>query len=72
MGDKMTLKKNGSFIERIGDQFNMELEKIKEKRMEIGIDKKKRSTRELTNLLIKHSNWSKIREDTIMFNFENE
>lgn len=52
-------------LQRIGEDFNNEIEEIKNIRLERGMDKKKKSTRRLTNLIIKHRGWKKIREDTI-------
>lgn len=57
---------------RIGEDFNREIEDIKKARIELGIDKKKKSTKTLTNLLIKHKNWDKIRKDTIELNLEDK
>ena len=57
---------------RIGEHFSKEIEDIKEQRLERGIDKNRKSTRKLTNLLIKHRDWKKIKEDTININLENE
>ena len=56
---------------RIGDDFSRELEFIKKERVDRKIDKKKKSTKKLTNLIVKHSGWEKIRADTIEVNLEN-
>lgn len=56
---------NSSIINRIGKDFNKEIENIKYERLLKGIDKKKKSTRMLTDLIIKHRDWKKIKEDTI-------
>ena len=53
---------------RIGEDFSKEIEEIKDERLERGIDKKKKSTRRLTNLIVKHRGWGKIKEDTILIN----
>lgn len=50
---------------RIGEDFNKELEEIKNERLERKIDKKRKSTKKLTNLIIKHKNWPKVKEDLI-------
>lgn len=50
---------------RIGEDFNKELDDIKEERLKRNIDKKRKSTKKLTNLIIQHSGWKKIKEDTI-------
>lgn len=56
---------------RIGSDFSKELEFIKRERMRIGLDKARKSTKKLTNLLVKHRDWNKIKEDTIRYNFNN-
>lgn len=56
---------------RIGEEFNREIEEIKKERVDSGIDKKKKSTKTLTNLIIEHRDWAKIKKDTIELNFEN-
>ncbi len=55
---------------RIGENFSKEIEEIKDERLKRGIDKKRKSTRKLTNLIIKHNNWEKIKEDTILINLK--
>jgi len=50
---------------RVGFDFNKEIEKMNEKRKELG--KKSISMNVLTNLLIKHSSWSEIYKDLIYF-----
>ena len=57
---------------RMGGDFSRELEEIKDERLERGIDKKRKSTRRLTNLIVKHRDWKTIKEDTIEVNLENE
>lgn len=56
---------NKNITARIGEDFSEELENIKDKRLELNIDKKRKSTRRLTNQIIKHSSWKKIKDDTI-------
>ena len=53
---------------RIGEDFSKEIEDIKDKRLERKIDRKRKSTRKLTNLIVKHADWQKIKEDTIQIN----
>ncbi len=65
----MTLK---NVTARIGEDFNKELEDIIKKRIEIGKDKKKKSKRRLTNLIVKHRDWNTIKNDTIEVNLEDE
>ena len=55
---------------RIGEDFSREMEEIKKERVDRGIDKKKKSTRRLTNLMVKHKHFQKIKEDTIEINLE--
>jgi hypothetical protein len=55
---------------RIGEDFSKELEEIKDERLARKIDKKRKSTRKLTNLIVKHRDFKKIREDTININLE--
>jgi len=55
---------------RIGEDFSKELEEIKKERVDRGVDKKKKSTRKLTNLMVKHEHFQKIKEDTIEINLE--
>ncbi len=57
--------KSGNVTARIGMSFDKELTEIKEKRLELGIDKKKKSSRRLTDLIPLHANWKKIKEDMI-------
>jgi len=51
---------------RIGKLFSKEIEKIKDERLKLGIDKKRKSTRRLTDLIVKHESWEKIKSDTIL------
>ena len=57
---------------RIGLVFADEMEAIKQERIKRGIDKKKKSTKRLTNLLTKHKSWKKIKEDTIEVDLDDE
>lgn len=57
---------------RIGKRFSDELEEIKEERIKRGIDKKKKSTKKLTNLFTIHKEWKTIKEDTIKINLEDK
>jgi hypothetical protein len=59
-------------IQRIGENFNNELEKIKDKRLSMGIDKFRASTRKLTDLIIKHNLWIEIREDLLNYKFKED
>lgn len=49
---------------RIGKKFSEEIEEIKDERLKNKIDKKRISTKILTNLFIRHLNWKKIKEDS--------
>jgi hypothetical protein len=55
---------------RVGIEFDRELEEIKDARIESGVDKKRKSTRKLTNLIIKHNSWPYVREDLIKIKIE--
>ena len=68
MPEKMKNSKN--VTARIGEDFSNEIEDIKKARIESGIDKKKKSTRKLTNLITRHRDWKKIKEDTIKLKIE--
>ncbi len=63
MAKKELINKN--ITARIGEDFSEELEEIKDMRLEKGIDKKRKSTRRLTNQIVKHSDWETIKQDTI-------
>ena len=62
--------KEASVTERIGKDFNDEIEEIKKARIDNGLDKKKKSTKRLTNLFPKHKLWNQIKKDTIELNLE--
>ena len=62
--------KEKNITARIGEDFSREIEDIKEARLDRGIDKKKKSTRRLTNLMVRHKDFQKIKEDTIEINLE--
>lgn len=61
---------DNSVTARNGTNFSEELEDIKQERLDRGIDKKRKSTRRLTNLIVKHRDWGKIKADTIEVNLE--
>ena len=63
MASKLISAKN--ILTRIGIEFNNEIEDIKQKRKDLDIDKVKKSTRELTDLIVKHRAWKYIKRDTI-------
>ena len=52
-------------LARIGNEFNEEIEKIKKTRIKLGKDKNKKSTRVLTNLILKHKHWESIKLDMV-------
>lgn len=62
--------KEKNITARIGESFSKELEEIKQERIDRGIDKKRKSTRKLTNLMVKHSDFKKIKKDTIELNLD--
>ena len=55
---------------RIGENFSKEIEEIKDERLARGIDKKRKSTRRLTDIMVKHKDFKKIKEDTINLKLE--
>ena len=55
---------------RIGNNFSEELESIKKIRLEEKTDKKRKSTKRLTNLIVKHKRWKEIKKDLIEVNLE--
>lgn len=57
---------------RIGKAFSEELEFIKKERLDRCIDKKKKSTKKLTNLIITHRDWLNIKADIVKVNLEND
>ena len=57
-------KSNNNVTSRIGEKFSAEIEDIKKLRLKSGIDKKKKSTRQLTDLITHHKYWSAIKKDT--------
>ena len=66
------MKESQTVTARIGLDFNKEIEEIKKERINSGIDKKKKSTKRLTNLLTKHEDWNKIKQDTIEVSLDDE
>lgn len=61
---------NGRTTQRIGENFNQQIEEIKQIRLNLGKDKKKSSTRKLTDQIIKHNSWEIIKEELIQFDFQ--
>ncbi len=66
------MKEPQTVTARIGLDFAEEMEDIKKERINKGVDKKRKSTKRLTNLLIKHKAWKKIKEDTIEVDLDDE
>ncbi len=54
-----------NYTVRVGDNFKKEIQIIKEERIKSGIDKKQKSIRVLSNLLVRHKLWNKIKEEMI-------
>lgn len=65
-------KESQTITARIGLDFGREIEDIKQERIKRGIDKKKKSTKKLSNLITKHKSWDKIKEDTIEVSLNDE
>lgn len=55
---------------RVGKEFIKEIEEVRKERLELKIDTKKKSTRRLTNLLVKHKLWPKIKAEMIQVDLE--
>lgn len=51
---------------RVGLRFNDEVEDIKNKRILSNLDTKPLTTRTITNLIVRHKNWNKIKEDIVI------
>jgi len=68
------VKNNGNHTSRIEEEFNKQLEEIKKARIDNGLDKTEKSTRILTDLIVKHNSWESIKHELIGYNFgvENE
>lgn len=59
-------------ITRVGIDFIKELEQIKKKKEELGIDQDCRvSIPMLSNKIIHHADWERIKRDLILFDFKN-
>lgn len=58
-------KGNGIKNSKVGFWFYKEIEEIKDKRLLNGIDKERRSTKQLTNLITEHPFWKDIKKETI-------
>lgn len=65
-------KEPRNYQTRIGIEFQRELEDIKDKRIAMGLDKRRVSTNILTNIMTKHSDWARIKEDTINLDLSKE
>ena len=61
--------KKANITARIGKEFEREIEEIKLLRLKKGVDKKRTSTKILTNLLTKHDHWPEIKEALSKFDF---
>lgn len=55
---------------RVGEEFYKEIEEIKDLRLRNGLDKERISTEKLTNCLVHHGFWKRIKEDLINLNEE--
>ena len=62
--------KNGGQHARIGVKFFNEIEKIKDLRLRNGTSRERLSTEKITNTIISHKLWEKIKEDTIIISEE--
>lgn len=57
---------------RISVKFNDNLEEIKDKRLRLGLDKNRISTRDLTDLIRRNVLWDRMKEDMINYDFKKE
>lgn len=64
------MKNNKNHTARVGMDFTEELIEIQETRLNLGIDKKKKSIRRLTDLIPTHNLWSRIKADMLKINLE--
>lgn len=64
------MKKEEDTVTRIGKDFDNEIIEIQEERKKSKIDARKTSKVKLTNKLIKHKHWRKIKADLINFQFK--
>lgn len=62
--------KIGDHPTRVGLNFINEINEIQKQRLDLGVDKKKKSVRRLTNLLVRHKLWPKIKEEMIEVDLE--
>lgn len=67
--EKISIKNHTA---RIGEKFSQEIDDIKSERLKLKKDKKKKSTRRLTNLLVRHNLWPKIKKEMIEINLSEE
>lgn len=61
----MAPKSNGGVSSRIGNKFFKAIEDIKDARLRNGKSRDRVSTEKITNLIIRHSHWSRIAKDII-------
>ena len=57
-------------ITRIDQRLDEEMEDIRRLRKELGIDKTKISDRAITNLIVRHKLWKRIKQDIITYEDE--
>ena len=62
--------KKSNVTARIGEEFDKQVKEIKDERISRGIDTTRKSTREITNVMTRHRDFNKIKEDTIKLNLE--
>lgn len=65
-------KNNGNHTSRIGKEFNKQLDEIKMGRIYNKLDKTQKSTRVLTDLIVKHNSWGKIKDEIINYELGGE
>ena len=63
---------NSNKLIRVSNNFDKEITNVQNKRIEIGMDETFVSKPKITDLIIKHNHWFKLKDDIINFNFEEE
>lgn len=65
MKNIQVVKKGGGIFCRQGLKFNAEIEKIKDARLRLGLDKYRMSTEKITNLIVRNKYWKELAQDIV-------
>lgn len=65
MPEKSKIKKASPVQSRIGGKFRRKIEEIKDARLINGKSKDRISTEKITNMIVRHNDWSKISKHII-------